>query len=53
MDDSHCSKCCPVKPPAAAVRFVPPFGMYVWCAAGVAVVVGGWAGIMLVLSHLG
>ena len=42
MAEPHCSKCCPVKPPAPPAPFVPPMGVYLWGAAAVVGVVGGW-----------
>lgn len=42
MADPHCSKCCPVKPPAPPTPWVPPLGLYLWMAAGGIAIVGGW-----------
>jgi hypothetical protein len=52
MADPHCSKCCPVKPPAPPEPFVAPFGMYLWGAVGIAGVVGAWWAVAWLGSSL-
>lgn len=43
MIQPHCSKCCPVKPPAPEVpsRLAP--AAWVWLAGVLAMITGGWA----------
>ena len=40
--DSHCSKCCPIEPPAVQARPPMLFAAWVWFGGMVAVVAVGW-----------
>ncbi len=52
MANPHCSKCCPVKPPAPRPPWVPEWGVYLWLTVIGGTVVGGWWSIVWAGSRL-
>ncbi|MFJ6608192.1 hypothetical protein [Streptomyces lydicus] len=50
MPDTHCSKCCPVKPPKPEAPVPWPIGALLWLGTLLAIVGGGYLLVMWAVS---